>query len=160
MHDHLYVQCQNIAVKCKFVKKKLSASFLHVKKTVQKAHKIAVTKACKSVVTKVHKSVMTKACKSVVTKAHKSVVNPECENSDQTPPLVTNPIAVCSEIPCTTKKCKQRHTFQSCQNGLHLTKMVTKVLHSIHPNMTISFCGMYVVHDFLGDVFDCIIETS
>ncbi len=129
---------------CKFVKKKLSASFLHVQKTVQKAHKIAVTKACKS----------------VVTKACKSVVNPECENSDQTPLLVTNPVAVCSEIPCTTKKCKQRHTFQSCQNSLHLTKMVTKVLHSIHPNMTISFCSMHVVHDFLGDVFDCIIETS
>ncbi len=44
--------------------------------------------------------------------------------------------------------------FFPWQNGLLVTKAITKVLHSIHPCTSLSYKGMDIVHDFLGDVYE------
>ncbi len=57
------------------------------------------------------------------------------------------------------KKCVHKHFFP-WQNGLLVTKAITKVLHIIYPYTSLSYKGMNVVHDFLGDIYKNIAATA
>ncbi len=125
--------------------KKMFAVHAHIQRSVKHARKCIVTKACRwggpranyKTVGQVASQAELLLGHSVTVKRKRSV----------------------HYVRAKRKQSKKRNFFLQF-NGLQLTRQVSQVLHSLHPDLHMSCKGMNIVHDFLGDVFEQVAETA